>query len=105
MGKSSRKLSFTTLPVEQAVGTTLAHDMTRAIPLVITRADLHQAVALAKADFPIFSMNMFLPLKIRLIVTGDEIYKGLVQDRFRDIVNVAYSECAKEINGFHKLFL
>jgi molybdenum cofactor synthesis domain-containing protein len=59
---------------------------TRAIPLVITRADLDQAVSLAKAHFPIFSVNMFLPLKIRLIITGDEVYKGLVQDRFRDIV-------------------
>jgi len=32
MGKSSRKQSFRTLPVEQAVGTTLAHDMTQVIP-------------------------------------------------------------------------
>jgi molybdenum cofactor synthesis domain-containing protein len=59
---------------------------TRAIPLVIRRSDLDQAVLLAKEHFPIFSVALFLPLKIRLIITGDEVYKGLVQDRFQAIV-------------------
>jgi molybdenum cofactor synthesis domain-containing protein len=59
---------------------------TRAIPLVIRRSDLDQAVLLAKEHFPIFSVTLFLPLKIRLIITGDEVYKGLIQDRFQAIV-------------------
>lgn len=59
---------------------------TRAIPLVIDRRDLDQAVALAKENYPIFSVKMFSPLKIRLIITGDEVYKGLIKDKFQAIV-------------------
>ncbi len=59
---------------------------TRAIPLVIQQNELEKAVELAKDNYPIFSIKMFNPLKIRLIITGDEVYKGLVKDRFRAIV-------------------
>lgn len=59
---------------------------TRAIPLVIRKQDLEKAVAFAEDHYPIFSVKQFLPVKTRLIITGDEVYKGLVQDRFHDIV-------------------
>ncbi len=59
---------------------------TRAIPLVVNRADLDQAVVLAREHFPVFSVNIFHPSKIRLIITGDEVYTGLIQDRFGAIV-------------------
>ena len=59
---------------------------TRAIPLVIGRKDLDTAVALAREHYPIFSVKVFNPLKIRLIITGDEVYKGLIEDRFQAIV-------------------
>jgi molybdenum cofactor synthesis domain-containing protein len=59
---------------------------TRAIPLVIQRSDLDEAVTLAKEAYPILSVKLFNPLKVRLIITGDEVYKGLVKDRFRGIV-------------------
>ncbi len=59
---------------------------TRAIPLVIQKNELDRAVSLAKEAYPIFSVKMFHPLKIRLIITGNEVYKGLIKDRFKDIV-------------------
>jgi molybdenum cofactor synthesis domain-containing protein len=59
---------------------------TRAIPLVIERRDLDQAVSLAKANYPVFSVKMFNPLKIRLAIVGNEVYNGLIQDRFQAIV-------------------
>ena len=59
---------------------------TRAVPLVIRRDDLDQAVEVARANYPIFSVKMFSPMKIRLIITGDEVYKGLIKDKFRAIV-------------------
>jgi molybdenum cofactor synthesis domain-containing protein len=59
---------------------------TRAIPLVIPKGELERAVALAQKHYPIFSVKMFNPLKIRLIITGNEVYKGLIKDRFYDIV-------------------
>jgi molybdenum cofactor synthesis domain-containing protein len=59
---------------------------TRAIPLVIQKDELKKAVALAKKNYPIFSVKMFKPLKIRLIITGNEVYKGLIKDKFQAIV-------------------
>lgn len=59
---------------------------TRAIPLVIQEDDLNRAASIAKSHYPVFKVKLFNPLKVRLIITGDEVYKGLVQDRFKDIV-------------------
>ena len=59
---------------------------TRAIPLVIHRDELERAVTLAKENYPIFSVKMFNPMKIRLIITGNEVYKGLIKDKFQAIV-------------------
>jgi hypothetical protein len=59
---------------------------TRAIPLVIDRRELERAVTIARQAYPIVSVAMFNPLKIRLIITGNEVYSGLVQDRFQAIV-------------------
>ena len=59
---------------------------TRAIPLVIHKDELDKAIALAQEHYPIFSVKMFNPLKIRLIITGNEVYKGLIEDKFQAIV-------------------
>jgi len=59
---------------------------TRAIPLVIEKDDLEKAVEIARKNYPIFSVKLFNPLKIRLIITGNEVYSGLIQDRFQDII-------------------
>ena len=59
---------------------------TRAIPLVIKRKHLDEATALAKAAYPILSVAAYKPLKIRLAIIGNEVYNGLIQDRFQDIV-------------------
>ncbi|HGY10773.1 MAG TPA: molybdopterin-binding protein [Desulfobacterales bacterium] len=59
---------------------------TRAIPLVIEKKELEKAVKTARDHYPIVSVKLFSPLKIRLIITGNEVYKGLVQDRFQAIV-------------------
>ena len=59
---------------------------TRAIPLVIHKDELKRAVDLAKEHYPIFCVKMFNPLKVRLAITGNEVYKGLIKDKFQDIV-------------------
>ncbi len=59
---------------------------TRAIPLVISRETLDRAVHFAKEHYPIFSVKVFSPFKTRLIITGSEVYDGLIEDRFEAIV-------------------
>jgi len=59
---------------------------TRAIPLIIDRGILDQAVALALKRAPIFSVKTYCRLRARLIITGNEVYEGLIEDRFEKIV-------------------
>ncbi|MCP3898723.1 MAG: molybdopterin-binding protein [Desulfobacteraceae bacterium] len=69
------------------VNTNQSVGATRAIPLVIEKNELKKAVQIAKEKYPILSVKVFNPLKIRLIITGDEVYKGLVKDKFKSIVS------------------
>jgi hypothetical protein len=59
---------------------------TRAIPLIIGRSMLDQAVTLAQNNYPIFSIKAYSRLRARLIITGSEVYDGLIEDKFEDIV-------------------
>jgi len=59
---------------------------TRAIPLVIDRTSLDKAVALARASDPIFRVKAYNRQIARLIITGNEVYDGLIEDKFEAIV-------------------
>ncbi len=59
---------------------------TRAIPLVILRERLDQALAIARSNAPIFKVTPFKHLTARLIITGSEVYDGLIEDKFEPIV-------------------
>jgi hypothetical protein len=59
---------------------------TRAVPLVIRREVLDRALALAREEAPIFSVKAYHRKKVRLVITGSEVYDGLIEDRFEGIV-------------------
>ena len=59
---------------------------TRAVPLVIERQQLDRAVALAREQAPVFSVKTYYRKKVRLVITGNEVYEGLIEDRFKAIV-------------------
>lgn len=59
---------------------------TRTIPLVIGRQALNQAVDHAMAHHPIFTVKPFKSAKARLVITGSEVYDGLIEDKFEGIV-------------------
>jgi len=59
---------------------------TRAIPLVIDRNVLDDALAIARENTPIFEVKPFKKAKVRLIVTGSEVFNGLIEDKFEPIV-------------------
>jgi hypothetical protein len=59
---------------------------TRAIPLVIQRRQLDRAVDLAREQAPVFSVKSYHLKRVRLIITGNEVYDGLIDDRFEAIV-------------------
>ena len=70
---------------------------TRAVPLVINRKDLDRAVELARLSYPVFSVKIFNPLKARLVITGNEVYDGLIEDRFEEIVRKKLNACGARL--------
>jgi formylmethanofuran dehydrogenase subunit E len=58
---------------------------TRAIPLFLPRSDFHKAMAIL-ADGPVFQVLPLKPARVGVLVTGTEVFLGLVEDRFIPII-------------------
>jgi hypothetical protein len=59
---------------------------TRAIPLVIDRGDLDQAVRVAEEAGGIFQVRRMAQPDTGLIITGNEVYTGKIEDKFAPIL-------------------
>ena len=59
---------------------------TRAIPLVMPRAAIARAAAVACQNGPLLSVRPLRTARVGIVVTGNEVYQGLVQDRFVPIL-------------------
>ncbi len=59
---------------------------TRAIPLIVGREALDQALEVARRSSPIFSVKAYVRRRAGLIITGSEVYEGLIEDKFEAIV-------------------
>mgnify|MGYP005626402307 CR=1 FL=1 len=68
---------------------------TRAIPLVIRGEFLHQALAVAREAGGIFSVKPFGALRTGVVITGNEVYYGRVDDKFAPILRkkLAFFDC------------
>ncbi len=59
---------------------------TRAIPLVMKRAPIERAAAIAGQNGGVVSIRPLRKEKAGLIITGNEVYHGLIEDRFAPIL-------------------
>ncbi|MEW6673510.1 MAG: molybdopterin-binding protein [Thermodesulfobacteriota bacterium] len=59
---------------------------TRAIPLVMKRAPIERAAAIARQNGAILSVRPLRNAKVGLVITGNEVYHGLIKDRFEPIL-------------------
>ena len=60
---------------------------TRAIPLVMKGAPIERAAAIAQQNGATLAVKALLPAKVGLIITGNEVYHGLIEDRFDPILS------------------
>ncbi len=58
----------------------------RIVPLVTSRENVDAAVKIAKDSNPIFSVEPFCRLKSKILITGQEIYDGRIEDAFEPIL-------------------
>lgn len=69
----------------------------RVIPLVIDRKKIEQAIEILKEKGKLFEVKPFKNFKAAIIVTGSEVYKGRIKDRFGPVVEKKLKEFNTEI--------
>jgi molybdenum cofactor synthesis domain-containing protein len=70
---------------------------TRAIPLIMKRAAIHRAAAIARQNGAVLSVTPLRQARTALIITGNEIYHGLIQDRFAPILTRKVEALGSEV--------
>jgi molybdenum cofactor synthesis domain-containing protein len=70
---------------------------TRAIPLVMPRASIERAAAIAGENGPVLSIKALRRARVGLVVTGNEVYRGLIQDRFAPVLTEKVTNLGSEV--------
>ena len=70
---------------------------TRAIPLVVDRKSLDRAIEIPRKAYPLLSVKSFQTMRAGLIITGSEVYDGLIEDRFQAIVEKKLNAYGSEL--------
>jgi len=60
---------------------------TRAIPLVMKRASIERAAAIAQQNGVVLGVKPIRQAKVGIVITGSEVYHGLIEDRFAPILS------------------
>ncbi|SHG30365.1 molybdenum cofactor synthesis domain-containing protein [Desulfacinum infernum DSM 9756] len=70
---------------------------TRAIPLVMKRAAIERAAAVARSQGPVVEVLPVRSARGGLVVTGNEVYHGLIQDRFAPVIREKLEKLGGEL--------
>jgi molybdenum cofactor synthesis domain-containing protein len=70
---------------------------TRAIPLVMKRTPIERAAAIASQNGSVLSVKTLRSARVGLIITGNEVYHGLIEDRFAPILTEKVKSLGSEI--------
>jgi len=70
---------------------------TRAIPLVMKRAPVERAAAIASQKGSVVSVQPLRRARVGLVITGNEVYHGLIEDRFAPILTEKVSALGSEV--------
>ena len=71
---------------------------TRAIPLYLPRPDFHRALAVLEAG-PVFEVRPLRRASVGILVTGTEVFRGLVQDKFAPIIQAKVDQLGSRVLG------
>jgi len=72
---------------------------TRAIPLVMKRSPIERAAAIAQQNGATLSVKAMRQAKVGLVITGNEVYHGLIEDRFAPILSEKLAALGCEVGG------
>lgn len=69
----------------------------RIVPLVTSIENVERAESIAQKFTPVFEVVPYQPLKVGIVVTGSEIYKGRIQDAFEPILRKKLKEYGADV--------
>ena len=72
---------------------------TRAIPLVMKRAPIERAAAIAGQHGGAVSVKTLRKAKVGLVITGGEVYHGLIEDKFAPVLSAKITELGSDVAG------
>ncbi|MCK4986819.1 MAG: molybdopterin-binding protein, partial [Desulfobacterales bacterium] len=72
---------------------------TRAIPLIMKRAPIERAAAIARQNGAVLAVNPIRKARVGLVITGNEVYHGLIEDRFAPILTEKVKALGSEVAG------
>ncbi len=72
---------------------------TRAIPLIMKRSPVERAAAIARQNGATLSVKAMRKANAGLIITGSEVYHGLIEDRFAPVLSNKVSDLGCKVAG------
>jgi hypothetical protein len=72
---------------------------TRAIPLVMKRTPIERAAAIARQNGAVLTVNSIRKARVGLVITGNEVYHGLIEDRFAPILTEKVEALGSQVAG------
>jgi molybdenum cofactor synthesis domain-containing protein len=72
---------------------------TRAIPLIVKRGSIGRAAAIARQNGALLTVNPIRIASVGLVITGNEVYHGLIEDRFAPILTEKVNALGSKVNG------
>jgi len=72
---------------------------TRAIPLVMKRAPVERAAAIARQSGATLSVKELRQATVGLVVTGNEVFHGLIEDRFAPVLSNKVTALGSKLDG------
>jgi len=72
---------------------------TRPIPLVMKRAPIERAAAIAGQNGSVLAVRPLQRSKVGLVITGNEVYHGLIEDRFAPILTEKMTALGSKISA------
>ena len=71
----------------------------RIVPLIIEGEKIRQIEELCQKKGAVFSVKKYKKLKVAIITTGNEVYKGLIKDGFGPLLKEKFAYFGAEIQG------
>ncbi len=72
---------------------------TRAIPLVMKRGPVERAAAIAQQNGSVLSVKPLRSARVGLVVTGNEVFNGLIEDRFAPVLTEKVTALGSRVEG------